>query len=120
MKTLSVLIAISTLAASLGTAKAEVPPKLEELNAKYAAAVENATEPLKQTYLGELKKLLDEYTKQGNLEAALEVKTILDEISPEPEAADATDELPAAAGKTTRSRRLYKGKRPTQTIYCLP
>jgi len=71
---IAIHILLFALAASL---HAEVPVELEKLNQSYTKAVEKATAPLRQTYMDELRKLQDSYTKSGNLDAAIEVRAVL-------------------------------------------
>lgn len=49
---------------------ADVPPEMERLRDSYNAAVNRAVQPLTRTYLDELKKLRDLYTRSANLDAA--------------------------------------------------
>ncbi|MCB1079172.1 MAG: hypothetical protein KDM64_15235, partial [Verrucomicrobiae bacterium] len=81
---LSLFLLVSPATGEEGTPSA-LPPQLETLKANYEAAVARATAPLTDTYLRELDKLKAEYTKAGNLEAALEVDKILQSLkSPSP------------------------------------
>ena len=81
---LSLFLLVSPATGEEGTPSA-LPPQLETLKANYEAAVARATTPLTDTYLRELDKLKAEYTKAGNLEAALEVDKILQSLkSPSP------------------------------------
>lgn len=52
---------------------APLPEKLSTLKTSYQAAVARATTPLTKTYLSELERLKIEYTKKGDLQAALAV-----------------------------------------------
>jgi hypothetical protein len=56
---------------------APLPDKLATLRSGYEAAVARATIPITQTYIKELQKLKADYTRAGNLEAALAADAIL-------------------------------------------
>lgn len=58
-----------------------LPDKVVALKFNYEAAIQRATTPITRTYLQELQKLKMEYTKAGNLEAALATDAILKEFS---------------------------------------
>jgi hypothetical protein len=49
---------------------ADAAPEFEKLQASYQIAVERETAPLRQTYLVELTKLRESYTRAGNLAGA--------------------------------------------------
>ena len=51
----------------------KIPEKLSRLRGSYNTAVDRVVTPLKKTYATELQRLKIEYTKAGNLEAALAV-----------------------------------------------
>jgi len=55
--------------------------ELERLQASYNGAVERAVAPLRDTYEKELLKLMEKHTKAGNLDAALEVKVELEQLT---------------------------------------
>src|SRR5688572_23252178 len=57
---------------------------LAKLRSSYDAAAERALAPVKATYERELRKLLDQLTKSGNLAAANEVQKELDELTAKP------------------------------------
>ena len=65
----------------LACASAQDPTELTRLNKSYEAAVQKAITPLKQTYIQELKKLKDNYTKAAKLEDAIAVDKVLKELS---------------------------------------
>jgi hypothetical protein len=56
-------------------------PDLAKIKGSYDAASERALAPLKATYERELRKLLDQHTRSGNLAAANEVKAELDALT---------------------------------------
>jgi hypothetical protein len=57
------------------------PEKLTKLRGGYEAAVAKVTAPIQKTYANELEKLKSEFTRAGNLEAALAVDTELKSLS---------------------------------------
>jgi len=59
-----------------------LPPKLTSLKAGYESALARATLPITQTYIQELQKLKTEYTRAGNLEAALATDKLLKQFTP--------------------------------------
>ncbi len=64
---------------SLAGADAE----LDRLRVSYEGAVERAVAPLRETYKQELLKLMDRHTRAGNLDAALEVRRELQDLTGE-------------------------------------
>jgi formylglycine-generating enzyme required for sulfatase activity len=74
----------------LGCASAQDPAELTRLNKSYEAAVQKAITPIKQTYIQELKKLKDNYTKAAKLEDAIAVDKVLKELSSSVNSAPAT------------------------------
>ena len=56
-----------------------MPDKLAALKHSYEAAMVRATSPITLTYVQQLQKLKMEYTKAGNLEAALATDALLKE-----------------------------------------
>jgi hypothetical protein len=77
-----ILILVLLLArVSLAQDTAAVPEKLQSLKASYEAAVQRATAPLTKTYIQELQKLKTEYTKAGNLQAAIAAEALLKSAS---------------------------------------
>ena len=89
-----------------------LPDKVVSLKFNYEAAIQRATTPITRTYLQELQKLKMEYTKVGNLEAALATDAILKEF------ADQTTQTtkPAASGKRLSKMTLDEFKRWLETV----
>ncbi|OAI56390.1 hypothetical protein AYO49_00895 [Verrucomicrobiaceae bacterium SCGC AG-212-N21] len=56
-------------------------PELDKLTEDYQKAVARAVSPITQSYEAELKKLQERYTKAGNLDAALEVRKVIDQVA---------------------------------------
>lgn len=69
------LLAIVTASLQAGE-----PPELEKLRGNYRQALNRVTLPVHDTYLAELRKLQDRYTREANLEAAMAVKGEIDAI----------------------------------------
>ncbi len=68
-----------------GSSRSETPPlpgKLAALRESYHRAMERAAEPIRATYVQELRKLRDEYTKAGQLQPALAVDEELNALQP--------------------------------------
>lgn len=85
MKTLLYLFPLMCLSfCSMAQAQTEppLPPKLASLKAGYESALARATLPITQTYIQELQKLKTEYTRAGNLEAALATDKLLKQSAP--------------------------------------
>lgn len=61
--------------ASLYVSHAEEPLELPRLRASYEAALQRVSKPVNDTYLSELTKLRDAYTKAGKLPEALAIAT---------------------------------------------
>jgi len=76
---LSILLLLARV--SLAQDTAAVPEKLQSLKTSYEAAVQRATAPLTKTYIQELQKLKTEYTKAGNLQAAVAADALLKSAS---------------------------------------
>eukprot|EP01031_Cornospumella_fuschlensis_P009253 gene9253-11368_t len=68
-------------------------PEYDRLRTSYRAAVERATEPLTKTYLAELEKVRDLYTRAANLEAANKVQAEIDAIYTNPDFAKSASKL---------------------------
>ncbi len=62
------------------------PVELDRLTEGYEGAVERAVGPLNKTYIEELEKLKDSYTRASRLEDAIKVDTLLKEFRGEIEA----------------------------------
>lgn len=56
-------------------------PALDRLQESYRSALEKATQPINQTYLAELAKLRDTYTREAMLEAAVKVQAEIDAVT---------------------------------------
>ena len=74
------------------TDSSKIPDKLERLRGNYSNAVEWVVTPLKRTYETELQRLKLEYTKAGNLEAALAVDAEIKTLSAKPGVTKSHDE----------------------------
>lgn len=61
--------------------KSEEPERLEKLRSSFEAAVARATDPLRKTYLDELEKLKNEFTRSAQLEEALAVDREIKKLS---------------------------------------
>lgn len=72
---------------------------LSALRANYEKALERAAEPVKATYLEELKKLMDRQTRAGDLDAAIATRTEIQSVSGTPPAK--TPGAPSAPAPTT-------------------
>jgi hypothetical protein len=83
---------IASLACLSSTAHAD-PAELQRVNNLYERSVEKAIAPLKLTYQQELQRLLETYLKNGRLEDAVAVKTVLEKSKG---SADQKTELPPA------------------------
>jgi len=82
-------------------------PDLAKLQKSYDEAVKRAVDPITATYRAELQKLLEQHTKAGKLEAAVEVKTVLDDLAQKP------PQPPVQAVKADESllrKKLTKGR----------
>jgi hypothetical protein len=60
-----------------------LPDRVALLKANYEATLERAAAPIRQKYLEELFKLKTEFTKAGNLEAALATDALLKQLTPQ-------------------------------------
>lgn len=77
------LLLATVLSLSAGLAHA-ADPDLAKLQKSYDDAVKRAVDPITATYRAELQKLLDQHTKAGKLDAAVEVKAVLDDLTNKP------------------------------------
>ncbi len=75
---LTLIVLMFSVVATLSNADT---PEFDRLRDSYKAAMEKATKPLNQTYLEELAKLRDMYTRAAKLEAANTVQAEIDAIS---------------------------------------
>ncbi len=76
MKILCLLLLTSATCAFAQTEE-PLPDKLKKLREGYLTAVAKATAPLTSTYVRELEKLREDYTKAGDLKAALAAERLL-------------------------------------------
>ena len=70
---------------SARTEDAPLPEKAQKLRESYRAAVDRATTPLTKTYLAELQRLKNEYTKAADLKGALAIENEIGLLSPSTE-----------------------------------
>jgi hypothetical protein len=75
-----------------------VPEKLTALKTSYEGAIARATSPITKTYVVELQKLRTQFTKKGDLQAALAVDNELKMLSPSGDPKE-TEKLSATAQK---------------------
>jgi hypothetical protein len=59
---------------------ADEPNQLTKLRGSYDAAIQKATTPIQKTYISALEKLKTDFTKSGNLEAAIAVNGELQKL----------------------------------------
>jgi len=74
-----------------------LPEKLRNLTRSYEAAVQRATTPLTKTYVMELEKLKQEYTRSGNMAAATAAEALM-KAATQPAATSSADTLTASIG----------------------
>jgi len=98
-------IACTIFATSLLAAE---PEKLVSLRGSYQSAMTKATAPIQKTYVAELEKLKIEFTKSGNLEAALAVDTELKTIVQAQSAPSTADPKPGQGAPTTKAAKLIE------------
>ncbi len=85
------IIALTLLATSLLAAE---PDKLTKLRGSYESAMTKATAPIQKTYRTELEKLKIDFTRAGNLEAALAVDAELKKLTPaQPSIVEPSDQI---------------------------
>lgn len=89
------------------------PASMVELKGNYTKALERAREPMNKTYEAELQKLLDRFTKTGNLDAALAVKDEVAGLSAAPVAVTAP--VAPTEGRTAPTPAESKSKRLTRS-----
>ncbi|MES2598193.1 MAG: hypothetical protein V4662_22860 [Verrucomicrobiota bacterium] len=75
MKQKSIVIAVIVLVSWMSAARGQVPdpPEMVRLRGSYEAAMARTTRPLMETYIAELTKVKDSYTKAGKLDEAVRV-----------------------------------------------
>lgn len=98
------LVCVLALCADLASG---ADPDLAKLQKSYDEAVKRAVDPITATYRVELQKLLEQHTKAGKLEAAIEIKAVLDDLMQKP------SQLPAQAVQADESllrKKLTKGR----------
>lgn len=95
MKALVILASCSLIVCQVS--RGEEPPELQTLRNSYQAAVIRTTKPLSETYLAELKKLRDQYTKNGKLDEASAAQTEITLILSKLNAMASTPELALGA-----------------------
>ena len=77
-----VTLAVTSHAAPPTSNSAKLPPDAERLKKTYQESVARATQPLRERYTADLKRLLDQVTRVGNLQDALAIKNELDSVTP--------------------------------------
>lgn len=80
--------------AAAQTTSSEIPPKLKALQESYEAALARVKEPITNTYIKELEKLKADYTKSGDLKAA---------VAAEEELKAARESLPGSGPKGSKT-----------------
>ena len=77
------LVAIIFLAAgySYSQTNSSLPPELLNLRTQYKTKIKAATNPIRTTYINDLRNLLDQLTRRGNLDAALVVRREIEQAS---------------------------------------
>ena len=95
MTRFAVFLFCTAITLSLSAQDAPLPDKLSALKTSYHAAVSRATAPLTKTYATELERLKIDYTKKGDLSAALavdaELKALAAANSPQKPGEEPTD-----------------------------
>jgi len=111
---MKLLLTLTALLIGAWTATASADPELDRLRAAYEAAVERATQPLRESYERELKRILDARTRSGNLEEALAAREELERLADEAGAAD-----PQTTASSGRERFFVNTtwKTPTGTFF---
>jgi hypothetical protein len=72
------IVSVPVLIISLITRSSAADPEVARLKTSYQVAVDRAVGPLKTSYEQELRKLVERFTKSGNLAGALEARTELE------------------------------------------
>lgn len=88
---------------------ADEPEKLTKLRGSYESAMSKATAPIQKTYITELEKLKIEFTKSGNLEAALAVDAELKTLA-ESSSSVATSATTTAVDKSSIPKEAHRGR----------
>lgn len=98
---------------------ANPPQEFAALQRNYKAAVDRATKPLQTTYLVELERLKQKYTKDAKLEEALLVSQEIEAIKSgtSPETASLAMPVAQPGKKLTASEKLQIEKTVTQTLW---
>jgi len=93
MKKTFTILTVSLASVLFAQDSAKEPEELASLRDSYQAAIARATTPLTKTYVTELERLRTDFTKKGDLQAALAVDTELRALttsSPTPPSGPAT------------------------------
>lgn len=103
MKTIFIILVLCVHASAVFAAD----PDLERLQKSYDAAKNRVLTPVQTTYQAELQKLMEQHTKEGKLEAALEVKKELERLAMErSQTANAADQ----SNESALRKKLIKGR----------
>lgn len=112
-------IVLTAVFTNLHLVAANPPQEFAALQRNYRAAVDRATKPLQNTYLAELERLKQKYTRESKLEEALfisqEIEAIKGASSTEVTAQPAP--VPQTGKKITASEKLQIEKAVTQTLW---
>lgn len=83
---------------------------LARLQKSYDEAAKRALAPLQATYVQQLQKLLEQRTKAGQLDAALEVKAVLEQFGQTPSPQAATPVAVSAPDEAALRKKIMSGK----------
>lgn len=100
------LLPVCVVACLCSSAALALDPEVERLQKAHAAAVQRAVAPVDAAYQKELQKLLDQYTKAGKLDAALDAKTALEQLTGKV----AAGEIPKQGDLAALTEKVVKGR----------
>lgn len=74
LQLIAILISFFAFSTSFCADEAELPQEIQKLNESYAQEIEQVLPPIQEKYIEALERILENYTKAGSLEKAMQAK----------------------------------------------
>lgn len=99
----AILISVFVSVPALYADEAELPLEIQKLNESYAREIERVLPPIQEKYIAALERILENYTKAGSLEKAIQAKNQI-------ESAKRWENLPLAQLRSEKSGDLSRSE----------
>jgi hypothetical protein len=110
MRTFILFLIISSVVPQIYSADTVAPAELTRLRTSYEGASQRALAPIKQTYAKALQQLLEQFTKSGKLDEAVQVKAELKSLESQPTASGAPSTSSVDLTKNQTEKMLLASK----------